>query len=99
MLLTASETCRFLVSLEWVFLRRLGFWAGWGARGGAAAEEEAEAVHDDDNGAAFVADNAKGQGNFAGEGKADKEENGSQGDDEVFPDDAAGALAQPEGRE
>ena len=61
------------------------------------AEQQAQAVHHHDHRAAFVADHADGERNFAQQGEGDQHHHRPEGNDQVLADDAAGALAEAEG--
>lgn len=65
-----------------------------GERPGPGGEEEAEAVEDDEDGAAFVAEHAMGEGEAGGDGEDGEDGEGAEGDDEVLADDASGAAAE-----
>ncbi len=65
----------------------------------AAAQDETEAVEDDEDGAAFVAQDAEGQGNSAGDGETCQDDNRAEGEDEILADDGAGANAELMGGE
>src|ERR1035438_8137863 len=62
-----------------------------------SAEKEAEAVHHYDDRAAFVADDADGEGDLSHDGKGNQHHDRAHRDNQVLTNHAAGALAEAEG--
>src|SRR5215471_19266756 len=66
---------------------------------GTSAKKQAEAIHNHNHRAAFVANYANSQWNLAQQGEGHEDNHSAQGNEKVLADDSAGALAQTEGGE